>query len=334
MRPFLLRHATIAAKGGKGVDNSGGGVVAIAHAIVQDCNGGDLVSVSCANVTWSNVKSQDCTGTGNDLHTTCALGSDYRRTASSACLDFGPSPAAYTGSPCFDLDGDVRLRDHDGNGIATIDPGAFERANGTLTPGDIANLRFTSKTTLTWNADPSGLATEYHVYRGLRTDLSYGNFGACRDDLDANRTDLSLTDASTPTPGQCFAYAITAARPGAATQPEREGTMGLTRCMERSNVSPCPQLFFAVFSPIGKGGNPGRSRVRVSWAILRGHLRRKTLFLGAAAAALRKKAGFLMFCLRPCLARGLSGIFGSGSRDSDPAGGCSVWRTRPSSQER
>jgi hypothetical protein len=93
---------------------------------------------------------------------------------------------------------------------------------------------------VTWNADPTGQATEYHVYRDLRTNLSYGSFGTCRDDLDAVRTDLVLTDSSTPSAGQCFVYVITGGRPAAATQPDREGTMGLTRCMERSDFNACP----------------------------------------------------------------------------------------------
>jgi hypothetical protein len=237
---LTLRHTTIAGNGGKGVDDTAGGVVTIAHVIVQDSAGGDVTNVGCPSITWSNVKSQDCTATGNDLHTTCALAADFRQLAASPCLDFGPSPATFAGTPCLDLDGGVRLRDHDGDGTATIDPGAFERLNGALTPGDVPNLRFTSKTTLAWDADPLGLATEYHVYRDLRTNLSYGNFGACRDDLDPNRADLALTDASTPSVGQCFIYVITAGRPAAVTQPAREGTMGPAHCMERSNFNPCP----------------------------------------------------------------------------------------------
>jgi hypothetical protein len=237
---LVLGHATIAGNGGKGVDDTAGAPVTIANAIVQDNGGGDVVNVACAAISWSNVKSQNCTGTGNDLQTTCALDANFRQLASSPCLDFGPSPSTYTGSPCLDLDGGPRLRDHDGDGMATIDPGAFERANTALTPGDVPNLRFTSKTTLTWGADPAGVATEYHVYRDLRTNLSYGNFGPCRDDLDANRTDLTLTDASTPSPGQTFVYVITAARPAAGAPPDREGTMGVAHCMERSNFHPCP----------------------------------------------------------------------------------------------
>jgi hypothetical protein len=237
---LVLRHATVAGNAGKGVDKVAGGSVTIAHAILQDDAGGDLANVSCASVTWSNVKSQDCTATGNDLHSTCALASDFHQLASSTCLDYGPSPTTYGGSPCLDLDNGPRLRDYDGDGIATIDPGAFERSNGALAPADVPNLVFASKTSVTWSADPSGTATEYHVYRDLRTSLSYGNFGTCRDDLDSDRTDLTLTDASTPSPGQCFVYVIAAGRPAAPQQNDREGTMGLCRCMERSNFNACP----------------------------------------------------------------------------------------------
>jgi hypothetical protein len=237
---LTLRHATIAGNAGKGVDNTPGVAVTIQHAIVQDNGGGDVINLPCGSISWSNVKSLDCTGTGNDLHATCTLGADFRQLGFSPCLDFGPSPTTFTGSPCFDLDEGLRLRDNDGDGLATIDPGAFERLNAALTPGDITNLRFTSKTTITWNADPTGQATEYRVYRDLRTNLSSTNFGVCRNDLDADRTDLVMTDASTPSTGQCFVYLITAGRPGAPAQPEREGTMGVLRCAERSNYSPCP----------------------------------------------------------------------------------------------
>ena len=128
------------------------------------------------------------------------------------------------------------MKDHDGDGLAKIDPGAYERRNTTLVPPDVPNARWTSKTVLTWDTTPG--AAEYHVYRDLRSNLSYGNFGVCRDDLDLTRTDNQLTDSSTPAPGQCFVYVIAAddtAGPGGA-----EGTMGECKCMERSNYSPCP----------------------------------------------------------------------------------------------
>ena len=89
---------------------------------------------------------------------------------------------------------------------------------------------------LTWDATPG--AAEYHVYRDLRSNLSYGNFGACRDDLDATRTDTQLTDASNPAAGQCFVYVIAADDLGGPGG--NEGTMGEAKCIERSNYAPCP----------------------------------------------------------------------------------------------
>ena len=47
---------------------------------------------------------------------------DWRLQAASPLLDFGPSPATYTGSPCLDLDGTPRLKDHNGDGIAICNP--------------------------------------------------------------------------------------------------------------------------------------------------------------------------------------------------------------------
>ena len=161
---------------------------------------------------------------------------DWRLQAASPLLDFGPSPATYTGSPCLDLDGTPRLKDHNGDGLPKIDPGAYERRNTTLTPGGVANARWISKTVLTWDTTPG--AAEYHVYRDLRSNLSYANFGVCRDDLDATRTDTQLTDTSNPAAGQCLVYVIATddlGGPGGA-----EGTMCEAKCMEWSNSAPCP----------------------------------------------------------------------------------------------
>jgi hypothetical protein len=59
---------------------------AVAYAIVQDNAGGDVTNVACPSIIWSNVKSLNCTATGNDLQTTCALTPDFHQQASSSCL--------------------------------------------------------------------------------------------------------------------------------------------------------------------------------------------------------------------------------------------------------
>ena len=35
----------------------------IAHAIVQDSTGGDAANLACPSITWSSVKSEDCSAT-------------------------------------------------------------------------------------------------------------------------------------------------------------------------------------------------------------------------------------------------------------------------------
>jgi hypothetical protein len=226
---LALSNSTIAAQLGRGIDDSAGRPVMIASSIVYANQGGDLIGVSCSNVSWSDIGSVDCSSSGNRHVDPVFEGfGNWRLQATSPLLDFGPHPSTFTGTPCTDLDGTPRLKDHDGDGLAQIDPGVYERRNTMLTPGAVSGVAWSSKTLMTWTAAP-GAAT-YHVYRDLRSNLSYGHFGVCRDDLDPNRTDTLLSDASTPTAGQCFVYLIAA----------DDGTLGEARCMERSNFTPCP----------------------------------------------------------------------------------------------
>ncbi len=67
---------------------------------------------------------------------------------------------------------------------------------------------------------------------------SYSDFGACRDDLDGDRTDQSLADIEVPPSGESFVYFITADdTPGAGGA---EGSLGAGDCAERSNFAACP----------------------------------------------------------------------------------------------
>jgi hypothetical protein len=229
---LTLHHATVANATGVGVDNSACGTALIEHSILYGNTGGDLIGEACTSVNWSVVGSVMPSVGGDNLQVDPQFvgGGDYRLQSGSAALDHGPDPATYLGIPCRDLDDDLRLRDHDGDGIAKIDPGAYERANGTLVPDEVANLRVTPAGFFEWDAE--GSASEYHVYRGALSSLGYGDFGSCEDSLDSDLTDTLLNDLSEPPSGDGYFYMITAddtAGTGGA-----EGTRGLGVCAERT----------------------------------------------------------------------------------------------------
>ncbi len=110
--------------------------------------------------------------------------------------------------------------------------GAFEETNGSLAPGEVSNVRWTSGTTLAWDAAIG--AVEYHVYRGSNP-VGYSNFGVCEDTLDGDRTDLSLSDPGMPPVGTAWFYFLSAEDVNGF-----EGTLGFAEGAERSNFNPCP----------------------------------------------------------------------------------------------
>jgi hypothetical protein len=230
---LVLRHSTLAGGLGAGVDNSAGGTVAIAHSIVDGNAGGDLVGVPCASVSWSVIGTPDCSSVNDNLALDCLLDLDYRLGDGSPCLDAGPHPSMFTGDPCLDLDGGPRLEDFDGDGLARMDPGAYERADPLPAPPETADLRWVSGLALEWDEEPS--AVIYHVYRGALGALSYADFGTCRDDLDPQPSDETLTDTELPAPGSGFFYLVTAEDASGA-----EGGLGAGTCAAASNFTPCP----------------------------------------------------------------------------------------------
>ncbi len=235
---LTLRHTTVANGTGAGVDGTAGGSVLIEHSILYGNAGGDLLGGLCPSAFWSDVGNVDCTSQNDNLQTDpLFVGSDdYRLQATSSVLDHGPDPALFTGVPCLDLDNEPRQSDHDGNGLAEVDPGAYERANSLLLPDEIGNARVTGAGILEWDADPG--AQEYHVYRGTLSTLDYGDYGAC---LDGNLTETQMMDLSgPPASGDGYFYMITAddtAGAGGA-----EGSLGMGACSERTN-------FLAVVCP-------------------------------------------------------------------------------------
>jgi subtilisin family serine protease len=163
-----LRHSTLTNCGTAVSGNAG--ATTIAHSILWD-NQSDVGGVPCVDITWSDVQDVACGGSNRSvdpLFVNPAAG-DYHLQATSPLLEHGPDPSNYAGLPCMDLDGQPRLRDHDGENLAQVDPGAYERENSAITPREVTGLVWTGKTTLEWNPQPTAL--EYHAYRAPLSTL-------------------------------------------------------------------------------------------------------------------------------------------------------------------
>ena len=155
-------------------------------------------------------------------------GGDYHVQDGSDALDHSPDPTTFTADPCTDLEGGPRWRDYEGLGNTRMDIGAYEHINGALVPGEVMNLEWSDKDTLTWDPEPA--ATSYHIYRDDISTLSYSHFGTCFGTV----TDTQLVDMSTPNPDEGRFYVVT------GDDGSREGTLGFASCIERSNFTPCP----------------------------------------------------------------------------------------------
>ncbi len=227
-----VRHSTLAGCG-IGIHGNGAGTT-VNHSILSG-NHGDVSGVSCGSIAWSSLEDLSCGGTnltGDPLFIDAAEG-DFHLRATSPLLDHGPHPGDYTGSPCSDLDDRLRLRDHDGDGLARIDPGAYERTNTAIVPQDVYGLTWTGPTVLEWA--PSPTSTVYHVYRGDLSALGYSSFGTCEDQLESTHTDTRLSDGTLPSPGEALFYSVTV-----EDSFGRESSLGMGSCAERSNFDACP----------------------------------------------------------------------------------------------
>lgn len=105
-------------------------------------------------------------------------------------------------------------------------------------PGEVGNLRWSSKTTLLWNATPG--ASDYNVYRGSAAALSQGEPPRCHGDEIAS---TSLVTASLPAAGQAYVYLATAENaaaeegtPGNRSNGVRRDTLGRCDAVMRHHV--------------------------------------------------------------------------------------------------
>lgn len=97
-------------------------------------------------------------------------------------------------------------------------------------PGEVLDLRFTSKTTLVWMPEKS--VGDYALYRGLVSTLP-GGYGSC---IAANLPAATANDSGTPPVGEAYFYLVTA-----ENRLDEEGTKGKDSAgVERPNPAPCP----------------------------------------------------------------------------------------------
>jgi hypothetical protein len=96
-------------------------------------------------------------------------------------------------------------------------------------PGEVLNLRFTSKTQFGWNLEPS--VGKYNTYRGALG--SFSGYGSC---LHGGLTSTTDTDAQTPSAGSGYFYLVTA-----ENRLNEEGIKGRTSGgAVEPNPAPCP----------------------------------------------------------------------------------------------
>lgn len=84
-------------------------------------------------------------------------------------------------------------------------------------PGEVLNLRFPGKTTLTWTPETS--VGSYNLYRGDLAALPV-TYGA---KVQSGLTAATASDTQSPDPGECLIYLVTA-----SNRLNEEGTKGTT----------------------------------------------------------------------------------------------------------
>jgi hypothetical protein len=230
---LTARYATVTGNAEQGIFAGADTSVSVERSIVYGNGVADVQGATCGSITWSNVGDPDCTGQGGNISAPPQLDGDLRLTDLSPCVDHGPDASGYDGRPGESLDADQRLLDHDRNGHARNDCGAFEKVPSTEPPvAEVTGVRWAGRGILEWDEQPG--AASYHVYRDDVRSIDYASFGVCRDDLDTSLEDTMLADDELPAPGSAFGYLITAVAAGG-----EESTLGFAAGAERSNFSSC-----------------------------------------------------------------------------------------------
>ncbi|HHQ47987.1 MAG TPA: hypothetical protein ENK19_03790, partial [Acidobacteria bacterium] len=121
---------TLADNAGAGIENSAGGSVNLTDSIAWGNTGGDLVAVDCLVVTRSNTGSPDCSPGSGNISADPLFDASHGLQSSSPSIDAARAPAGYTGTPAEDVEGNLRLRDHDGDLLCQQDMGAYEMNAG------------------------------------------------------------------------------------------------------------------------------------------------------------------------------------------------------------
>jgi hypothetical protein len=146
----------------------------------------------------------------------------------------GGNPAPAVGSDTYKL-----KTDSIGDGISGVamSSASYQMSGGFVysypIPPEIKNLRFTSKTAITWDAEP--LAKYYQIYTAELTTLP-GGWGGCDQRVTSPPATLSGKD---PDPGKGYFYLVTG-----ANSIQEEGTKGYqSGNVQRTNTVPCSWPF-------------------------------------------------------------------------------------------
>jgi hypothetical protein len=232
---LVMSYTTIA---GNGLGAHGfSSALAIDHTIVCG-NATDVSGVECTTFTLSDVCGSDCSGVAGNINAdplfVNAAAGDYHLSAASPAIDAGIDLQSFTGIPCRDFEGRPRLLDAGGTGLVRSDIGAYEFDSSGQVPGNVPDLRIASwiesSHRLEWDPEPS--SSEYHVYRGTLSTLTYDYLMSCLATVAG--THLVLPGGAPPT-GDAYFYVVS------GDDGVEEGTLGFGSCAEIGSIfATCP----------------------------------------------------------------------------------------------